>query len=233
MKGAFNKLSKISKGHSGTGSYNRDSKLTGSRSKLSQLSGRIINGADGPLQGRKLRNNGSLSPKEERIKMFMIAVNNSILRSKAIGFKQFSEVMQSQLKLKLAFHKIKKIMEERIGKVSITFMEKLLFAADLDIDLSERSSLFRSTLTYSLRQSTKSFWKNKNSTTRSRDGTYDGESEKLYTLDGKKSLTFKNGAIFLRNSRSPTVVSSKQGENNNLEAMRNSLDKAVKMILDE
>lgn len=93
MKGAFDRLSKISKSHSRPGSNTRDSKLSGSRSKLSQLSTRIINGGNNYQNGKSLKNQGRLSLKEEKVKSLVIAVNSSILRSKAIGFKQFSEVM--------------------------------------------------------------------------------------------------------------------------------------------
>lgn len=132
----------------------------------------------------------------------MISINSSILRSKAIGFKQLSEIVQSQLKLKLALHKIKKIVEERVRKLSITFMEKLLLTADLDIDLSDRSSLLRSTLSYSLRESTKSFWRNQQSSIQSRNKSKEaGKHSKgsppnnRVTLEPSKIIDYETNSI--------------------------------------
>ena len=87
MKGAFDRLSKISKGHSRAGSNTRESKLSGSRSKLSQLSTKIITGGKNLPHGKQFSDQGRLSVREEKVKMFAIAVNSSVLRSKAIGFK--------------------------------------------------------------------------------------------------------------------------------------------------
>lgn len=139
-------------------------KMESLKSKLNEMSSRVGRGA--PSNRTRSSTRRELDNLDEKTRVVMkmeLVIKNSISRTKGMVFKQLSETMASQLKYKLACHKIKKVVEERCRKQYLKFLEKLLFVADIEIDLSERSSLFRSTLTYSMRDSSTSMFKKTNS----------------------------------------------------------------------